>query len=482
VTVRLRAGLGVVLLVGFFVLLLALTGGLVAAAIYTLATGHTIGVKLGIAAVVVVIAVGSALRKVLAVRAEPHGAVVSRTEQPELWQMIDELAVAANTRGPDEVRIVPEVNASVWEDSGLLGLRSGRRYMEVGLPLLGGMSAGELRSVLGHELGHYSHGHTKLSALTYRTTIAMRHTVNELSGPLQWILARYAMLYLLVAKSANRAQELQADAVAVRAAGKASTRAALGKLPALSAAWQHYSKSYVSLVPRAGRTPELLMGFHSFLTNDERRKQLTDLQGELLDAEPASRYDSHPPIRARIAAIDAMQEPDQAADDRPAWSLLGEPGSAVPQLESELLIDGLGPRASWEEIIRVAGAAVAKHNADELVEMAKKSGASTGSLNEILDVLQRGEGARLLAGMVDKLTGRERQEAIQEALTDLVGAVITTRLIEGGTANYELDWGGPWRLRTSAGELLDVSEHVAPAVADPAQVPALRAWIAGNVV
>jgi hypothetical protein len=60
--------------------------------------------------------------------------------------------------------------------------------------------------------------------------------------------------------------------------------------------------------------------------------------------------------------------------------------------------------------------------------------------------------------------------------------VITTRLIEGGTANYELDWGGPWRLRTSAGELLDVSEHVAPAVADPTQVPALRAWIAGNVV
>src|SRR5207244_3243782 len=111
----------------------------------------------------------------------------------------DELAHIAQTRGPDEVRLVPEVNAAVMEQASLLGLQSGKRSMMIGLPLLAGMSVGELRSVLAHELGHYGGGHTKLSALTYRAKVALEVTAAHVNGTAAgYLLVPYAKLYARV--------------------------------------------------------------------------------------------------------------------------------------------------------------------------------------------------------------------------------------------------------------------------------------------
>jgi hypothetical protein len=92
--IRLRAAASVILLVGFFALLAALLVTLVGGVIYALASGRVVGLKLAIGAVVVLVAVGAALRKVLQVKAQPQGALVERAEQPELWRMIDDLAWA----------------------------------------------------------------------------------------------------------------------------------------------------------------------------------------------------------------------------------------------------------------------------------------------------------------------------------------------------------------------------------------------------
>ncbi|WP_143231017.1 M48 family metallopeptidase [Actinosynnema sp. ALI-1.44] len=478
--VRLRAGLSVVLLAGFFVLLVGLIGGLAGLAIYALATGRLAGIKLVAIAGVAIFAIGGALYKVLKQRSEPHGAVITRAEQPALWQMIDELAVVANTRGPDEIRLVPEVNAAVWEDSRLLGLRPGRRYMEIGLPLLAGMTVGELRAVLGHELGHYSHGHTKYAAVTYRASATMAHTVERLEGPIGWLFGLYMKLYFVVARSANRAQELQADVLAVRAAGKTAARTALGKIPAMALAWGHFNRSYVGMVPHAGRTPQLLMGFHSYLTNDTRRRQLAEVQGEMLDTEPASKYDSHPPIRVRIATVDQMAEPDKASDTRPAWALLVRPDQAIPRLESQLLINDLGPRASWEEIVRLAGAQIAENNAGVLAEIAKQTGVSrTGSLADVLTAVEQGKGELLAAQVLeDDLSRQELAEAVPDVLTSLVADTISSTLIRAGRAHFQLDWSGPKLLRLDGGAALDLLELVRPAMDDPRQMPVLREWIA----
>lgn len=477
--VRLRAGLGVTLLVGFFVLVFGIVGLCVFGAVYGLTSGHLGGgIRLAAIAIVVGAAVGTALWKVLRTKVEPYGARVDRADQPELWRMIDELAAAANTRGPDEVWLVADVNAAVWERDQLLGLRAGRRYMMIGLPLLGGLSVSELRSVLGHELGHYSHGHTKLAAVTYRATATMKRTLAEADGWLRLFLSWYVRLYLLVAESANRAHELQADEAAVRAAGKNATRSALGKVHALDAAWDHYGDSYVSLARPAGRTPQLLMGFHEFLTNDLRHQQMIEAQAAMLDAESASRYDSHPPIRVRIAAIDAMAEPDQPTDDRPGWVLLRDPERTVPLLEGELLVDGLGPIAPWPEVVRLGTANVVRNNAKTLSQAASRFGvARHGRLDEVLGALEQGQAERMISGMGAEVPAEHRTVVFTRLLADWVASV----LIEAGQAEFELDWADTWQLRLTGGELLDLHAKVAAAVNDPAQVRPLREWLAGLV-
>jgi Zn-dependent protease with chaperone function len=477
-SVRTRAALSVALLVGFFVLLAGVLVALGAGAVYALASGRAVGVKLAFAAFVVLVAVGGAVRKVRQSRPEPHGAWVGRAKQPELWRTVDELAAAVGTRGPDEIRIVPEVNAAVWESASLLGLRPGRRHLEIGLPLLAGLSVSELRAVLAHELGHFSHGHTRLAALTYRATMTVGRTVAGLSGVLRWVLGGYARLYARVSRAANRAQELQADLASARAAGRDASRSALRRLPALGVAWEHYSDNYVGMAPAAGRTPELLPGFNAFLADPTRRGQLAQLEEAALDREPTSPFDSHPPIRQRIAALDGLPEDDRPIDERPAWSVLHDPATALPELEAELLVDGLGPRASWEEVVRLAAPAVAAHNAGQLAAAAVRVGvAGTGTLSEVLDAVERGDGSRLVQPLLDpSVPAEHRAEASAAVLGALLADFVVSALMDAGLAAAELSWSGPWTVRLADGSRFD------PESVHPDRIPALRGWLISSGV
>ncbi|GAA2789677.1 M48 family metallopeptidase [Crossiella cryophila] len=479
--VPMRAAAALVLLVGFFVLVLALTVGLAAFAIWLFAGGHgPAGIKVGFAAAAVAIAVGAAVRTVLKVKVEPYGAQLPRADYPELWRTVDELAVAADTRGPDDIRLVPEVNAAVWEDSRLLGLKSGTRYLMIGLPLLAGLNVAELRAVLAHELGHYSHGHTKLSALTYRATGALERTVEELgNGPVRWVLAGYSRLYAMVAGASNRAQELQADAASVTAAGKGATASALRRLPVLDVAWAGYQEDYVSMAPPVGRTPELLAGFHAYLGNEHRKQLIAEFQDKLIDAESSSVFDSHPPVRVRVAALAKLPDVPPMTDVRPAWALLGA-AERVPVLEQELLAEHLGPRASWPEIVELAGTKHVTGNAGVLAKVATDGGFTTsGALGELLDVVQRGQGAQL----VDPLLGQglppgQRPEAARRTLIQLLGDTALTLLVRQGKAGFELDWGSQWVVRHADGTELEVHERIVTALAED-DLAGLRDWLTG---
>jgi Zn-dependent protease with chaperone function len=467
--VRLRAALSVAVLLGYFVVLAVVVGFFVLALIDGLST-------LTLVYAPMFLLVGVVLGKFsLGTREpEPVGAFVSRAGQPELWRVVDELAVAANTRPPDEIRIVPDVNAAVWEDTRLLGLRSGFRHLAVGLPLLAGLSVSELRATVGHELGHFSHGHTRLLAVTYRAKVTMARTAAQLDGFFGSLFNGYARLYLLVARSANRAQELQADAAAVRAAGKEAMSAALRKTLVLDVAWGQFKELYVELAPYVGRTPDLLHGFHAFVTHPNRQRELEHRSTQLLDTEPASRFDSHPATRVRLAALAELTDVDTDNDHRPAWELLTTPDVTLPRLERQLLTDELGPRASWEEIVKLAGARSAATGAAELVRLGKESGlAPGGSLDEILDAVARGEGKLLLADILEP-----GQDAfVRDTLITLIDDAVVDMLVRADQAVHELNWSGSWHVRLADGEILDVSDRLSAAIDDPAEMPAFRDWV-----
>ena len=469
-----RAFLAVALLAlfPFFVVALGVAG-----VIAGFSGGGRGGLELAILSFGMVIALGFALVQALRVRlSPPSGPSLSRQEQPGLWQLVDELAARAQTRPPDEIVLVPEINAAVLEDAGMLGLRAGRRYMMIGLPLLAGLSVAELRSVLAHELGHYGGGHTRLLAISYRGAETLSRTVSRLdSGPARWVLGTYARLYAVLSRSANRAQELQADAYSVAAAGRATAVAALRKIATMDMLWDAFGSRYLKLPVLAERTPDILLGFRLFVDHPRMQRIVAEIEPQVLDSEPSSLFDSHPAIRRRIAAIGALPEGPGHPDERPAWMVLANAAHVIPAAEAELYISGeLGPRASWEEIVRIGGAAVAARGAEMLVEAARSSGAApSGTLGEILHAMQRGEAERIMRPLLRGEGSPEQlRQAVQEGLAELLGDVIVCGLVAQRRAHLELDWGSGWRVMGPDGELKPV-ELVRPAVANPALVPQL---------
>ncbi|APU13251.1 MULTISPECIES: M48 family metallopeptidase [Actinoalloteichus] len=471
-----RAFLAVLLLALFPVFVVALgVGGVVAGIV----VGGRGGIYLAIVSLGLMVALGFALVQALRTRlTPPDGPRMTRQEQPALWQVVDELAARAQTRPPDEIILVPEINAAVQEDARGLGLRAGRRYMMIGLPLLAGLNVSELRSVLAHELGHYGGGHTRMLAISYRGAETLSRTVSRLdSGPARWVLNGYAWLYRVISQSARRTQELQADAYSVAAAGQRTAIDALRKIATMSLFWNAFGERFLHLPVLSKRTPDILLGFRTFLDHPEQQRIMAEVEPQVLDTEPSSVFDSHPTIRRRIAAIQALPDNPAPPDARPAWAIVLNPAQVLPAAEGALYINGeIGPRASWADIVRVGAAESAFKGAETLARAAHESGAApSGTLGEILQAVGRGETPRLLGPLLrDGVDPHEAADAMRSAMTELLGDVVVAALVSQGRARHELNWGGPWRVIGPAGEL-SPDDLIGPAVANPALVGQLVA-------
>jgi Zn-dependent protease with chaperone function len=258
------------------------------------------GLKLGLPLLLAVGATVVGLWRAIRTRPEPmHGLVVTPQNAPELWQTVHALAAEVGTRSPDEIRLVPEVNAAVSEDTKLLGLIGGRRRLYLGMPLVQALSVDQLRSVVAHELGHYSGRHTRLGAVAYRGRLAIGGTISRIGrwNPVGMVFRGYARLYLLVDNAASRRQELDADRASVRVAGPEVAMSALRELPVIDAAWDFYFGRYVASGWEAGYAPDDVFGGFGQLVaaRGEALAELRDQEPE----EHKSRWDTHPSTAER---------------------------------------------------------------------------------------------------------------------------------------------------------------------------------------
>ena len=461
-----RAGLALALLAGFFVLAVTLFAGLGGLALTLFQREDVVGGLL-LAGLAVVLGGPPLVAMAIAVWVSPRptGVALTRAAHPELWHHVDELARIAGTRGPDDVRLVGHANASVWE-------RDGTRYLELGLPFVAGMGIGELRSVLAHELGHYGGGHTKVSALTYRATLALRLTTERFDT--FGVLYAWARLYALVAAGESRKHEQFADEVAVAAAGREAAARAMLRIGPVTEAWNDYLKWYVSLATHVGRTPPLLEGFRSYLDHPRRVHRLRELEPVLAEQEPTSVFDSHPPVRERVASMRSFRPSSgvvvDAVDERPAHALLhGTPPEQVADLAGVS-----GPPVTWEELPALAGPALLRWNADKLRHAGRVSRIGD-TVADVLTALERGRLHDLTGRPVD---GSLRQEQVHEAaaraVTELLGCMVADQLVTAGRATPELNWGGLFVLRMQDGAAIYPDDLVEPAVRDPGRVGEVR--------
>lgn len=267
---------------------------------------------------------------------DPPGPRLDPRQQPELFVELLRTAQSVDQEMPAEVYLIPDVNAWVAQRGGVMGWGS-RRVMGLGLMLMQILSVSEFRAVIAHEFGHFYGGDTRLGPWVYKTRAAIIRTVQSLSGQseiLQMLFVGYAKLFLRVTQAISRQQEFSADALAARTVGAQpiinGLRITHGAGQALPPFWNQ------EIVPilNAGYQPPLADGFAQFVKTPVIANAITHaIDTEIKEAQ-ADPYDTHPPLRDRIAAIEKLNVPATSIDARPAIALLND----VAGLERQLLL------------------------------------------------------------------------------------------------------------------------------------------------
>jgi len=418
--------------------------------------------------VVVTIFIGSGVALIVgtykAIRHKPEppgGLPVSPQDAPELWATVRQLAAAVRTRMPDEIRLVPEVNAAVNEHAKLLGLIPGRRYLYIGLPLLQAMTVDQIRAVIAHELGHYSGMHTRLSGIAYRGRLAVAGAISRLSpyNPVGWGFRVYGAVYRMVDNAVVRRQELEADRAAVRVAGRDAAVAALRELPGLGAAWSFFFRRYVEPGWTARLAPDDLFGGFGALVS-ARADELARLRDETPEAE-RSRWSTHPPIAERIAAMAHAPETDAVRDGRPAGALLPDL-AALGRRMQEVAVD-IGDRQvlPWPEFTAAAIAAGRQSEADGLLRaVSRATGKTPADLETVLELVETNQLGGFAVQFFDNATKREAAELFAKPMELLLDVAA----IRSGVAHYRMAWSGPAEFVGADGKPFSLAEIAALAV------------------
>jgi Zn-dependent protease with chaperone function len=303
-------------------------------------------------------------------RFEPPGPEIKKRDCPLLFAELERLGEATGQRLPRHVYLVSDVNAFVTERGGLMGIGA-RRVMGIGLPLFGLLTVSQLRAVVAHELGHFYGGDTKLGPWIYKTRAAVGRTVvnlasarettsdsgdlyigaiNLLFAAIQKPFAWFGNLFLRATQSISRQQEHSADALAARTCGSEPLIEGLKRVSTGAIGYSSYLNNELAPVVDAGFRTPVIAGFNAFMSDAELRSTLDKILDEELESDEQDPFDSHPPLRERVGALERLGLPAVDRDDRPGIELLGE----VTELEQKLLSFMTGASLeplSWDQVV-----------------------------------------------------------------------------------------------------------------------------------
>jgi Zn-dependent protease with chaperone function/Flp pilus assembly protein TadD len=273
-----------------------------------------------------------------------EGKFIARAEEPRLYGLLDEVAIAARAKPVDQVILQPGPGVGVREDGSTLEVLSGRgkRVLALGYGALQQLTVGELSAVLAHEYGHFSHGETRLTPILWRVEVsAVRMLMGMGAGgrmvmlnPAFWFLRWYMHVYVRITRGQGRRRELLADRLAALTYGGDTFARAL-----VSAS--EADEDLLRALNLLGTLRSVgLDGEPLYHLQDMKRQQTAAPLRAALAADRSRRnpnpFDTHPPIADRIRRVVGM--PGARADDpRPASSLLSNPEKSASEVAAPLL-------------------------------------------------------------------------------------------------------------------------------------------------
>lgn len=352
-SIAMRAFLALFLMVGFYLLAVGIAALLFYIPYAEVVYAHRLHIKIALGCVLGgIIILWSVVPRID--KFEAPGPLLTRDGHPQLFAEIEGVAHATRQAMPAEVYLVHDINAWVSQRGGIMGFGS-RRVMGLGLPLMKLLTCSQFRAVLAHEFGHYHGGDTKLGPWIFKTRNAIIRTVSTLNNdsllrlPFLW----YGKMFLRITHAVSRRQEYVADELAARTVGARPLIAGLRTVHGAGLAFHNYWVNECTPVFNAGYRPPLLAGFEQFLQSVPIVEAINRQLAEEMEGGKSDPYNTHPPLKERIAALESLPMGDLPANDPLALTLLND----LAILENELLVCLAGAEnaaklksISWTEV------------------------------------------------------------------------------------------------------------------------------------
>jgi Zn-dependent protease with chaperone function len=289
-------------------------------------------------------------------RAEaPRG--LGEHEHPRLRELVRGVAERAGYPPPDEIHLFVEGNAYAYRKRSWRSLRDwprrARSVVGIGLPLLAWLDRRGVEAVVAHEIGHHVAGDTSLGPWVHRTRLSIGLALDHLEGSSFWLhlpFVAYGEAFLKHSLGVSRAQELSADGLALRIAGKAGVASALTASERRGSLWAAYLATEILPVLEAGFLPPLLEGWRLFeaaIARGEARGKSHGKPAPKEEPEPRD-FHTHPTLEQRLTAIGAREDDAVGGD---SLALLDDPGAAQEAALRRLLVNeqmALAP-LTWSE-------------------------------------------------------------------------------------------------------------------------------------
>lgn len=282
---------------------------------------------------------------------------ITDQDQPELFALLREVVQEVQTDFPKKVYLSPEVNASVFYDSGFWSMFLPiRKNLQIGIGLVNSVTVSEFKAVLAHEFGHFSQRSMKVGSYVYNVNYIIYNMLYD-NGSFDGMLEKWgnSNIYISIASSLakwvvkgiqwllrkayniininyfalSREMEFHADEVAAHVAGSAPLASALKRFELADYAYNMVSGCY----HRQGPGPRNFYVQHAFaLTFLAEKDNLTFQNGLPLVESTQSRYNksklvitdqwaSHPSVEDRVEKLIALNQATRNEDSRRAYEL-----------------------------------------------------------------------------------------------------------------------------------------------------------------
>lgn len=329
IRVGLFAVLGYAVIVILLIVMLGVTGGLLAIAFLS-SSLFLLLVKSKL--LFVLVPVIWIMARALWVKFEkPQGYELKRKEFPELYAEIDELRRELDSLPVHRVLLTPEFNAAVVQTPRLGVFGWHENTLILGLELLLILTPEQARAVVAHELGHLSGNHSRFNGRIYRVRMVWNQILRQLENNRRFgagILIRffdwYAPRFSAYTFPLARFNEYEADAVSAELTSPEDAAAALVQVHVAGPYtdenyWTQYFRR-ADEVSEPDHPPwEGLKIFLSASSDDD----LQDRLDRAMTVETGY-ADTHPSLKDRLAAIGVSAGLVRPGETRAAEAWFGE--------------------------------------------------------------------------------------------------------------------------------------------------------------